>query len=392
LFAVALLVPGIALAHSFTIHQVNWLSDKGGYLVKNSEWGTVNIQFVPGDEAEFQPCGDNYCGYVQVITSDGITAAPNWAVANMPLVIPSGGFDGRLPDSFAFNLGLPRGFDAGLDPYYSAAVVITPMQLNSPPPILLALTAVTQEDWLWGNGYAGEVIPPTAQNFVLADAPADEVVTATLKIKEDDVVVIAEEINRCGPGSAARSLKYLAAQKLIEIKQSSNEVYDTLKGKKYMDTDPVTGTTGDNFCKGKNAYATKFKVKVQTGATATSPFIVDEVIKPMKDGAGVEISFDKGKNGDKSLGNHLAFVSEIQLTRDPKTEDVKSFKVKILDDPKQDGKTMKNRSLWLNFKVTKKGTDPEVITLDGWGKDATLNQFWVEIAGKDPEEKCGLLE
>ena len=88
--AVVCLLNVSALAHTLAIHQVSWLSADGGYLVQNSEWGTANVQFVPGDEAEFFSCGSNYCGYIQVVTSSGITAAPNWAVANMLLIVSSG--------------------------------------------------------------------------------------------------------------------------------------------------------------------------------------------------------------------------------------------------------------------------------------------------------------
>ena len=245
----------------------------------------------------------------------------------MLLVVSSGDFDGRLPDSFAFNLGLPRRFDASLDPTYSAAVIITSAPLNSIPDIPPQPIVVTKEDWLWSNGLAGEVTPPTAQSFVAADNAADEVVKAEIKIKESDVIAIPEEINRCGPGAAARSLKYLDQQKLIKLKQTPLQAYNTLKGRNYMNTDPVKGTTTENFEKGKNAYAKNFNLKIETSGTYTSPFFVNDVINLMKDGADVEVIFDKGKNeqGQELLG-HIAFVSAIELTRDPKTEQVKSSK------------------------------------------------------------------
>ena len=204
---------------------------------------------------------------------------------------------------------------------------------------------VSQENWLWSNGYAGEIAPSLAQNFVAAPDPPDAVLKAKTTVKEDEVIAIAEEINRCGPGAATRSLNYLAQQKLIKLTQSPLQVYDTLKSKNYMDTDPVKGTTNMNFEKGKNAYAKKFGLKVETDGTYTSSFIVNDVMEPMKAGADVEVFFDKGKNQQmQDMMGHIAFVSEIELTRDPKAEDVKSFKVKIIDCPVQDGKTQKNRA------------------------------------------------
>jgi hypothetical protein len=381
--AVTCLLNAFAVAHTFAIHQVSWLSDDGGYLVQNSEWGTANIQFVSGDEAEFFPCGSDYCGYIQVVTSSGINAMPHWAVANMLLILASGDLDGRLPDSFAFNLGLPRGYDAGSDSDYRAGVLITPTPLSSMPAIPLNAVPVTQENWLWSNGYAGEVVPSIAQNFVAAADPPDEVLKAKIAIKEEEVVAIAEEINRCGPGGATRSLSYLAQQKLIKLKQTPLEAYDTLKSKNYMNTDPVKGTTNINFEKGKNAYSGLYKLPIETDGTYTSTFIVKDVMEPMKAGADVEVIFDKGKNELKQdMMGHIAFVSEIELTRDPKTEDVKSFKVKIIDSPVQDGKTKKNRTLWLNFTVTKEGTKPEMVTLEGWGTGASFTNFFVEKVTK----------
>ena len=56
--------------------------------------------------------------------------------------------------------------------------------------------------------------------------------------------------------------------------------------------------------------------------------------------------------------------------------------MKIIDAPTQDGKTERNRDLWLEFTVTKQDDKPEVISLKGWGKDATLTAFFVEKASK----------
>jgi hypothetical protein len=146
---------------------------------------------------------------------------------------------------------------------------------------------------------------------------------------------------------------------------------------------PVKGTTNANFEKGKNAYAKKFGLKVETDGTYTSTFIVNDVMEPMKAGADVEVFFDKGKNQQmQDMMGHIAFVSEIELTRDPKAEDVKSFKVKIIDCPVQDGKTQKNRTLWLNFTVKKESTKPEMVTLEGWGTGASFTNFFVEKVNK----------
>ena len=317
LFAVAIMSTA-AWSHTFTINQISWRSDTGGYLAQNSEWGTVNIQFLPGDESEFVSTPAGFIGYIQVVTTLAGGAPYNWAVANMPMIFPSASdFDGRLPDSFNFNLGLPRGQDATLDHEFRAAVLITPQPLTSMPYVPLYLESyivpVIPEDWIWGNGLAGEVTPSTAENFVAFADDTSVKSEAKIKIKETDVEAIDEEINGCGPGGAARSLRYLAQQKLITLNQTGQQVYNTLKTKNYMNTGlgaGDTGTTNANFQKGKDAYSKANNLNVDDRHTATAGVLKTDIMDPMNNGADVEIVFKKGKNqmGQDQLG-HIAFVS-----------------------------------------------------------------------------------
>ncbi len=380
-----------AWSHTFTIHQISWGSDTGGYLVQNSEWGTANIQFGPGDESEFVFTPAGYIGYVQVVTAVAAGGPYNWAVQNMPLIFPSASdFDGRLPDSFNFNLGLPRGENLTLDHDFRGAVLITPHPLTSMPYVPLFLeqyvVPVTAEDWLWGNGLAGEVAPSTAENFVAFADDANEKTEAKIKIEETDVEAIDEEINGCGPGGAARSLRYLAKQKLITLNQTGQQVYDTLKGKAFMNTGlgvKGTGTTDANFQKGKDAYSKARNLKVVTDGTFTAAVLQTDIMNPMNQGGDVEIVFKKGKNdqGQDQLG-HIAFVSQILLTSDKKTGNVTSFKVRYIDDPKQGDSKAENEAHWLEFDVTYDNQMKETITLKGWGPGATLDQFFLEKVSK----------
>ena len=377
-----------AWAHTFTINQIDWRSDTGGYLVQNSEWGTVNIQFLPGDESEFVFTPAGFIGYVQVVTSLAAGAPYNWAVENMLMLFPSASdFDGRLPDSFSFNLGVPRGHDVTLDHEFRVAVLITPHPLTSMPYVPLYLESyivpVIHEDWLWGNGLAGEVVPSTAENFVaFADDTNVKTEAKIQKIKESDIEAIDEEINGCGPGGAARSLRYLAQQNLIKLNQTGPQVYNTLKTKAYMNTGLGAGgkgTTNDNFQKGKDAYSKALNLKVMTDTTATAGVLQTDIMDPMNKGADVEIVIKRGKNdkGEDQLG-HIAFVSEIILTRDKKTDDVTSFKVKYIDDPRQGNGKAENEGHWLEFDVTYDNQHRETIVLKGWGPGATLDQFFLE--------------
>jgi len=377
-------------AHTLSVQQIDWGAATGGYLVQNSDWGTVTIRFQPGDEKEFVAGPGGLSGYLQVVTFSGTgTPAYNWAVSNMLIVIPSSStLDERLPDSFTFNIGLPRGFDASIDTVYSAGMVITATPLTEMPNIPLVQVAVTHVTWVWSNGLAGQVEPPPAQNFVAFADDNNEKFESKIKIKETDVEAVNEELNGCGPGAAARSLKYLQKQGLINLNQTVQQVYDTLKGANYMMTDLGVngkGTTNANFQAGKDKYSQNRNLKIETDATATSPFIKSDVMDAMNAGADVEIVFDKGKNDkDQDMLGHIAFVSEIILTRDKKTEDVTSFKVKFIDDPNQGNGKAENRlnGNWLEFTVTRGSDQKEKIDLKGWGKGATLTQFFVEAVKK----------
>ncbi len=380
LIVVVVALGPIAFAHTFSIHQINWLSPNGGYLLQNSEWGTVNVQFLPGDESEFVATQDGYFGYLQVVTWPGMGGvAYNWAVANKLILIRNtAGFAGRLPDAFSFNLGLPRGYDVTTDRLFRTAVLITPAPLDTMPNVQLNqpqyLVPVTTEDWLWGNGLAGEIVPPLAQNFFVAADAKDKKLEAKITIEEKDVEAIDEEVNGCGPGGAARSLKYMEkTRKIKNLNQTAQQVYDTLKGNRFMNTQlgaGGNGTTNDNFKKGKDAYSQNKTLKIETDFTFTAGVLKSDIMDPMNAGADVEIIIERGTNqqGQKLLG-HIAFVSEIILTLDAREEPT-GFQVKIIDDPVQGDGKASNRSQWLNFKANG--------DLDGWGPGAKLDRFVLE--------------
>lgn len=365
--------------------SIGWLRTAATWS-RTQNGGTANIQFLPGDESELFVSSEGYYGYVQVAVSPGAGGPYGWAVQNKLVVIPTTeDFDGRFPDTMAFNLLVRRGLHISSNLGYRAAVVITSAPLTSAPIVPLYLNQysvpVGAEDWIWGNGPpTGINTPPQAQNYVaVADEQKDERFTSKIKIKEEDVEAVDEELNGCGPGATARSIKYLQKQGLINVNQNVQQVYTTLKGKDCMDTKigaGQAGTTNANFEKGKKRYSDGRRLNITTEATATTPFVKSDVMDPMNNGADVEIVFYKGKNEKgEDLDGHIAFVSEIILTRDKKTEDVTGMQVKIIDDPVQGDDKAANRTLWLNFK----GKEAK---LDGWGMGAELTQFFVESVPK----------
>src|SRR5664279_143666 len=257
LLAACLCVCASALASTLAINQVDWLQGSGGFLAQNSEWGMANFQFGPGDQDAFFPDGSGgFYGYLQLLTNPNAgSGSNNWAIQNKVMVFKdSTAFEGRLPDAITFNLGVPRGKDLTGNPNYRAYAFVTASPLASMPIVDISgeqyQVAVDKEEWVFGGGAfvaptalasfigeAGRMEPATAGNY-LGAAPADtKREQAKIKIKDEDVEKVKEELQGCGPGSAARSLRYLVKQGSIKFDETAQQIYEDLKTKKYMNTD-----------------------------------------------------------------------------------------------------------------------------------------------------------
>ncbi len=368
LLAVCLCVGSSAFASTLVINQVDWLQGSGGFLAQNSEWGIANFQFGPGDQGQFFPDGSGgFYGYLQLLTNPNAgSGSNNWAVQNKVMVFKdSSAFEGRLPDGITFNLGVPRGDDLTGNPNYRAYAIVTATPLATMPIVDISgeqyQVAVGKEQWVFGGGAfigsntragfvgeAGEVEPATAGDY-LGAAPTDtKREEAKIKIKDEDVEKVKEELQGCGPGSAARSLRYLVKQGKIKVNKTAQQIYEDLKTKKYMNTDlgeKGKGTFNKPFVDGKNKYAKDNKLKVNT---TERPCSVGAVALDLDNGEDFEILFSFGKNdNDKDLGGHIAFVAEIVYYENNQNA-VTGYEIRVIDtkDQKDDAE---NRSHWFKF-------------------------------------------
>lgn len=366
--AACLCLSAYAFSSTLTINQVDWLQGSGGFLAQNSEWGFANFQFGPGDQGQFFSDGvGGFYGYVQLLTNPNAgSGSNNWAVQNKLMVFKdSTAFEGRLPDGITFNLGVPRGEDLTGNPNFRAYAFVTVIPLASMPIVDISgaqyQVAVGKEEWVFGGGAfvaptesdsflgeAGRVEPATAVNYVGA-APADtKREQAKIKIKDEDVEKVKEELQGCGPGSAARSLRYLVKQGKITFAKTAQQIYEDLKAKKYMNTDlgeKGNGTFNKPFVDGKNQYAKDNKLKVTTAERVCS---VGALALDLDKGEDIEVLFKFGKNDKgKDLGGHIAFVAEIVFYENDQIQ-VTGYELRVIDTKDQkDG--AENRSHWFKF-------------------------------------------
>ena len=368
--AVCTLLCSTALASNLTISQVDWLQGSGGFLAQNSEWGVAELQFGPSDEGLFYPDGSGgYYGYLQVLTSANAGASPNnWAVQNKIMVFkdPSA-FDGRLPDSMTFNLGVPRGDDLSGSTTYRADVIVTALPLTDMPVVNISdnkyAITVGKVEWVFGGGAladtnvsdsffgeAGRVAPATAVNYVSAVVKDNEHILPTqgmIKLAEDKIAKVQEELQGCGPGSAARSFRYLADTKVIMFDKTAQEIYAALKVREYMNTSlgaAGTGTLGNVYAGAQNRYAEGNGLKLEDGEGSCS---ADLAAGFLKDGDVEQIFFSFGVDNDgKDLGGHFAFVAAVAY--EP-SDTAKGFEVNVIDTMDQKADSPTADAHWYTF-------------------------------------------
>jgi hypothetical protein len=388
-----------ASAGSLSINQVSWLSSLGGYLAQYSEWGTANFQIGPGDTSLFTPSGSGYFGYLQVATNaNGGDGANNWAVQNKLMVFNSiNDFQGRLPETMTFNLGVSRGMDLSGATGYRATIFVTSAPLASMPSIDLHgsqyAVSVGQDQWLFGggaqdqgsptySGQAGQATPPLAVNYLGAAVADTKKSGQKIAVKDTDIAAVDEEVNGCGPAAKARSILYLKQLGLLKTNDAAQKIYDDLKSDTYMKTKLGAGlkrgTTEKNFIDGANKYSTDKKLGLKTEKSLT-PGSVELALENKED---VEIHVYWGKNGTTDLGGHIAFVSEIVVYRDDRFN-VTGYEVKIIDDPTQGDSKAENRSRWLKFDKDD--------NLAGFGTGAKLEHFYEEKASAAPEPGAAVM-
>jgi hypothetical protein len=285
---------------------------------------------------------------------------------------------GRLSDSVYFQLLPTLSTDSPVS-QLNYFTTVTAAPLTSEPTGSFTFAQVSNLPLAFG-GYSDQTAggttfsggttnapPAQAQDFVGTPGGGKTGLTATISGTEAAIPAVNEGINGCGPGSAARSLKYLQAQTGINVTQTAQQVYDTLRDGTHMKTviGKNGGTTGPNFLMGKQQYTTENKLPV---TTSRSTSFVD-AINALNTKGDVEILIDLGVNGrGQNMGGHIAFVSSIVQNLDA-AGDVSGYTVKLIQS-NQAGGMANNQTDTLQFDADG--------NLQGRGRGAQLTAFQIE--------------
>jgi hypothetical protein len=383
-------------AATISFNQYDWLADTGGYTAYNSEWGYAGVNWSPSDASMFAQDADGYYGFLNVFTEIP-GGGTNLAVKNVPMRFSSPAeLAARAGDGFQFNLGIARGSLALSSLGYTVSVSSNPISEADVGPRggFSATGAVTKQEILIGgvgsepgdpdgpfDGGTGQAAPSFAQNYdgqgTITNSTDERggggtgVKRARSVLGDGNVPKINEKKNHCAPGSVARGIQGLKAIHGLTLTDDAQQTCDKLATN--MGTTEAGGTaTIQKIVDGKNTYVTDKSLNINT-TRSTDPCAVYDALRA----SGVaEMIVKWGKNDEgKSMGAHAVFVAEIEKTMNADGT-IKSWRARVIDDPKQDGVAAENRSYWLSF-----GGDN---SLKGYGTGAALMGFVVETVVPTP--------
>lgn len=97
----------------------------------------------------------------------------------------------------------------------------------------------------------------------------------------------------------------------IDINMSTEEIRDILKDGEHMKTNPQTGTSDADMLAGKDAFAARFDLPIETraisGGIGNAPGL-EEMYQALEDGSDVELSIVWLDEEGKSAGGHWVTV------------------------------------------------------------------------------------
>ncbi|MCC6426809.1 MAG: hypothetical protein IT435_08300 [Phycisphaerales bacterium] len=323
-----------AQAADINFQQVSWTDGAGNYTSQFSDWGRATMSFSPADLAHFAFDPDvGFVGYVNVMTSVQGGHQSNWAVQNLPVVFESSdAINGRLPESVRFDLGVQSGLAVG---NLSYSMNISQLPVSAPTSGAWFGASVANQDYYAFGGINddGGGGANSASNFFGTDGDGIAGPASTIRGNESDIEHVQEGKNGCGPGSVARSLKYLAKHNSnVKITDSAQDVYKDLTQSMGQNGG---GVTEDKLKAGKKAYTDHNKLPIKTESNKGPGYSAEK----LKKGADVEIFI-----GGQPLG-HFAMVVEIIPILDPKNKkNIKGWKIKYVDDNQQDNKKTANET------------------------------------------------
>jgi hypothetical protein len=378
-FAVAIIISTLLIcpptrAATVIFNQISWGDGTGGFEDQSSQWGEASVDFNAADAGSLTPFGSGYAGWVNIVTSVSVGSNDNWAVENMPVVFNSAGdLDGDLPFTYNFNLGQTDGIAVG-SLSYSLTITAAPLTFQPSGPLTGAgVAGVTKvQGTTTVPGLEGGQASQFAQNTVglvssvIGTISSLSISNGAIQTPQTNVAVVAEQLNGCAPGAAARSIKYLQTMyPSLTITQGAQQVYGTLTNYMNSFTGPAStnggGTAVANFVAGKNLYFTTNNLQIAPTVVTTN---FGQVISALNSTGDVEIGVSWAGGG-----GHCVFVTGVTTLY---TNGVPyRYVVNIIQDPNQGGNSTTNETDQYVF-----DTNGNMLNKGG----GSLNSFRIEMS------------
>jgi hypothetical protein len=215
--------------------------DQNTLLIENSHWGVVSINYEPSQTPI----------YLNVVAEDDVGEG-KWIVANAPL-LPEIIVDHPTRLEYVFDLARLGYEDGDVVPFLNAGYTVSPFLASVQPiPDNFADYAVSDISYDYQGrpggphyNFKSNVFPDDIGYFVIPPPPPPRI------LYRDNMSNVEAGTNECGPAAAANSLDWLANEHGWWEVPPIDDLLDSLKNSRHMDTDESTGTADDDFIKGK---------------------------------------------------------------------------------------------------------------------------------------------
>lgn len=249
LFAALLVtgLPSLVGAQSVVLSQQSFILD--GVSTPTTEWGAADL---------------TYTGQSPILYFN-LAVNGSWQVQNVP-VLSANGTGVTQSEVFSFDLGVPRGTNAG--PVSYGYTLTSSVQGTMPVSSLLSSTAQTTA--IFNSGVSGTPVPPVPPAAPLLGGPAADPVKHTVMNFPNQEAAK----NECAPAAASNSLQYLNSKYQLNLKPGDISIaaFDTA-----MNFDPAKGVSLAGWPELKNAYLKSKGIGVSTTKFTTFADIIKEV-------------------------------------------------------------------------------------------------------------------
>lgn len=380
-----LTAPALASPVEFVFSQISWGDGDvpNALAIADSEWFLGGVQLGAGAESALFADGDSRYGFINVVVADPMGSAPRWAIRNFPVAFNQSelaiSIPGRGPDVGAFGLNIPRGTPIG-SLRYVGTIDAEPRDAAPPVPgdvSLFALSTVERQTHVLGgvadgpNPFLGTTGRGPIANGNLRDlifpkpAPVEaKPKSERIRVKDADVVKVAEASAGCAPGAGTRALKYLAGiHNTVTITDNTAQLYNKLSTNMGTNTGKNNGTSGAGIINGLRKYIADNNLPADVQTVNGNFTDLPKVMDLLKQGAAIIMSADLGKEENGvHITNHATFVVSVVKNNG-------SYAIKCVDDPGQGDDVADNKFVTYAIDIGNTLSPP------GGGTDARIISF-----------------